>query len=905
MSGTPAGALGILAILLAGPPLRAGEAVKFQHRDFQGPEACAQCHPRHYQEWRGSPHAYSTVDPLVQACNRLALEETGGKIGSFCVNCHAPLGTRTGEVQDALDGKELSALVRSGVSCEVCHKMGPLPPGKPIANAGFELSAGSVFNGPIKDPVSASPSHESAVSDTIDKSPFCGICHDVAHNSALLEKTFAQWSASPYTERIEKCQDCHMLRYSGQAAVGGPYRETLRRHNFPAVTVPLTAFPNRGLQLEQVQEFLRTAIRLAVFPPRAARAGADLEFTVKVKNVGAGHNIPTGISNERQMWIEATVLDSKGATLFASGVLDEHGDLGDRHPGSSVPADPALVSFADRFLDERGEEVTFIWQAARVDERSIKPFEERSATYRAPVPPSLAGQRVRLRVRVLLRPFAPQALRKLGLARLIEKLPIWEMAAFESEDIPVYQVLPRRVEHRVPGDFPDLLSAVDGARDGDTVLVGPGEQVLPRPLDFGGKKIRVRSQKGAELTVLRLRAGPAAAGGSVVVFQGGEGPDSVLEGFTITGGRGTEAGGVRRGGGIYISRSSPTVSANIIIENDAGEGGGIFCRDGRPVIDGNQIHSCRARRGGGLALVGGGELEGVLKLRGCSIQGNIAGERGGGAYLDGGRIAVERCVVAGNIAGAEGGGLSASARTDLAIDRATFAQNRAAAGGALFTEPPATARVTSSILWDNAPPGCAAPACSAAISYSILDQKVEAGSTNKNELPIFFDSMGYWEKQSSPPGDGPGDGTGGAGRTEEIRKWQGGDYRVRPLSPAIDAGDPGAPADPDDSRADMGAYFLEKPLNAFVRADVDGDGQVELRDLALLLQRLCLHRELRCLDAADVNDDGRVDCLDAVSLSLYLILGRPRPAAPFGACGLDPTPGEGLSCEHKADPCRG
>src|SRR6185295_18617117 len=99
-----------------------------------------------------SAHAYSTVDPLVQACNRLALKETGGKIGPFCVNCHAAMATRIGEVRDSLEGKELSPLARAGISCELCHKIRSPGPGKPIANASFEMGAGNVFWGPIASP---------------------------------------------------------------------------------------------------------------------------------------------------------------------------------------------------------------------------------------------------------------------------------------------------------------------------------------------------------------------------------------------------------------------------------------------------------------------------------------------------------------------------------------------------------------------------------------------------------------------------------------------------------------------------------------------------------------------------------------------------------------------------------
>ena len=177
------------------------------------------------------------------------------------MGCHTPLGVRTGELSGDFDARNASPLSQSGVSCEICHKMEAPDEGKPIANASFGLNPGNVFFGRLSNPAGTFQ-HESSSSDFIGQSAHCGSCHDVMHNSALLEKSFAQWSASPFKERANQCQDCHMLRYSGQAAVGGPFRETLRRHNFPAVTIPLIPFPNRGYQEEGVRQFLRTAARM-------------------------------------------------------------------------------------------------------------------------------------------------------------------------------------------------------------------------------------------------------------------------------------------------------------------------------------------------------------------------------------------------------------------------------------------------------------------------------------------------------------------------------------------------------------------------------------------------------------------------------------------------------------------
>jgi hypothetical protein len=882
----------LVAAFVSGAPR--AEEPRSAAAEFQGPEACAKCHPRHYLEWRGSAHAYAAIDPIVIACNKKAARETGGRIGTFCAGCHAPAGVRSGEIRGAGDLESASPVARAGVTCEVCHRMEPPAHGKPIANASFELAAGDVVHGTFADPA-ATPAHASLKSDFIARSDFCGSCHDVIHNGALLEKSFAQWSASVHRERADNCQDCHMLRYSGEAAVGGPFRETLRRHNFPAVSLPLIRFPNRGYQMEEIQAFIRTAARMSVLAPDTVQAGSDLHVTVRVKNSGAGHNLPTGLSNERQMWVEVTVTGEDGSILFRSGHLDGAGDLADGHGGGHA-ADPALVTFSDRFLDADGHEVPFVFQAVSVDERSLRPLEERSAAYRAPVPASLAGKRARVRVRLLFRSFPPRALRELGLASLAKDLPIWEMDSFDSGPIEVVDRAPRKREHRVPADFESIQAAIDALEDGDRVVVGPGEHRILEPIDFRGKSIHLVSRDGPEVTVLRHAGSAAAASASVVVFRGGEGRGAVLEGFTITGGRGTEVDGFRRGGGIHVARSSPTIVRNRIAGNAApgGVGGGISVDGGAPDIRDNVVRGSWAELGGGIAvrLPGGRAV-----LAGNAIEGNRA-RQGGGLYIEAeSHVRLERTLLAGNRA-AEGGAVHLAGGASLDASHITIVHGHATSGpGSIAGGGPESVLVRSSILWANGPiPGAGT------YTHSFLEQAAGTSPTNRTEFPLFVDPTGVWDDSVGPDREGARGLPGpvlGAGR------WIGGDYRLLFGSPAIDGGDPEEPADPDDTRSDAGAFHFEQPLEAFIRGDADGSGAVNALDLAAIAAWPGRGETLPCRDAADLNDDGRVDPLDAAHLAAHLLGRGPPPAAPYPACGLDPTFGEGLSCDAGPNPCRG
>ena len=136
---------------------------------------------------------------------------------------------------------------------------------------------------------------------------------------------------------------------------------------------------------------------------------------------------------------------------------------------------------------------------------------------------------------------------------------------------------------RVPADQPTIQSAINVAAFGDTVLVAPGTYV--ENINFGGKAISVRSESGPQVTIID---GGAAA--SVVVFTSGERRDSVLNGFTLQNGRRVQ--GTSQGGGIMIGAvSSPTITNNVIRNNQACNGGGISIASGSPLIQLNTITS--------------------------------------------------------------------------------------------------------------------------------------------------------------------------------------------------------------------------------------------------------------------------------------------------------------------------
>lgn len=133
-----------------------------------------------------------------------------------------------------------------------------------------------------------------------------------------------------------------------------------------------------------------------------------------------------------------------------------------------------------------------------------------------------------------------------------------------------------------------IQAAIDAAGVGDDIVVLPG--TYNGDLDFMGKAVPVRSSAGAASTII-----DGTGTGPVITFNTGEGSDSVVDGFTITGGNST------LGGGIFASNATPTIRRCIITGNSANAGGGAYHAGGANVAYiGCVFTGNSANQGGGL-----------------------------------------------------------------------------------------------------------------------------------------------------------------------------------------------------------------------------------------------------------------------------------------------------------------
>ena len=337
---------------------------------FQPADVCGSCHEALYAQFQGSMHAQAAVDPLYLYELRLADEQTEGGMGTFCLKCHSPIGDALGETAPpggATDGSTLSEIAKQGVTCDFCHTVSGKAPGR-LGNGSFESDPGVTKRGPYKD--SVSPGHDTAYSEFHTTSEFCGTCHDVNHptNGLALSATYTEWAEGEWAKAGVQCQDCHMTPgpgpsapASGVAATSGPERKAVYEMSFKG---PNGVFGDPST----AEELLKSAAELELVLEGAGAEGADpgdaMRALVKVKNVGAGHYLPTGLTDTRRMWLEVSAVADTGGPVelgrveYRTVFADAQGNHED------VPAWLATAVYSDHRIPPAGiatETIEFTW----------------------------------------------------------------------------------------------------------------------------------------------------------------------------------------------------------------------------------------------------------------------------------------------------------------------------------------------------------------------------------------------------------------------------------------------------------------------------------------------------------------------------------------------------------------
>ncbi|KAA3611069.1 MAG: hypothetical protein D8M58_13920 [Calditrichaeota bacterium] len=397
--------------------------------DFESATTCKGCHPTHYDEWKGSMHAYAFVDPLnTKMRSDLSIKVGKETLGGFCLQCHSPIAVLTGNTEMGFDRGNADPIVMEGITCDVCHlmeKASPTAVGE--AEYHFDVTSGKRYAN-LDQPVK-SAFHKTESKEVFSKSEICLPCHDLINqNGVEAEITFTEWERSPYKSWDIECQGCHMETYSGKAAVNGPERPFLHRHDFVGVDVSLLDdFPNQEKQRQQIEKLLKTALEMEVNVPSSINPDSVLKVDVKVKNTLTGHDVPSSVTFVRQVWLEVSV-SSGGDTIYKSGFFDANGDLKDGHSVLEPGADPNLVIFQSALFN--GGSSADVFTADSIYIGSIAPLEVKKAQYSIFVPQSI-GSELTVNVRLRFRAIPPYILRDID-ESFVKKIPVFDMEAFAT-----------------------------------------------------------------------------------------------------------------------------------------------------------------------------------------------------------------------------------------------------------------------------------------------------------------------------------------------------------------------------------------------------------------------------------------------------------------------------------------
>ena len=265
------------------------------------------------------------------------------KSSTFCGSCHDVTLFNGFRLEEAFSEYRVSPAAAKGITCQDCH-MGKIQ-GKV---SGYDEGPAAV--------VGDVPTKTRKLTSHLFSGPDYPVIHPgiFPHNEkAAAFKTMREWLQFKHKEGwgTDEFEDNLPKDYKFPKAwesVDDRYdaREILNDQ------FELLEFAKRK-RLEVLQNGF--VIREAVVD-RADRRG--LAFRVKVGNATDGHNVPTGFTGERLVWLDVKVRDRDGTVVFQSGDRDPNGDVRDNHSAyvhsGQVERDPYLFSLQSIFVTQNG-----------------------------------------------------------------------------------------------------------------------------------------------------------------------------------------------------------------------------------------------------------------------------------------------------------------------------------------------------------------------------------------------------------------------------------------------------------------------------------------------------------------------------------------------------------------------
>ena len=391
---------------------------------FAGSGVCTFCHSELKDaggndvsidaHWRSTMMANASNDPLWRAkvvsetVRNPALAEV---IEDRCATCHMPMAHNQASADGAptliFDGGFLdnanaySKAAKDGVSCTLCHQIEAANLGKEQSFSGHysiddtTQKPNRVINGPFTNPVMQQQminfsGYTPVYGSHTLNSELCATCHTlftpfVDENGEVAGKfpeqtPYLEWEQSDVS-KTKQCQDCHMPEADGGVVLsnifaGGmrnqPARSPFARHHFVggnAFMMAILAANVATLDLTATKDLFDATAQRAIKQLQNSTAalsitgakvdGGTLEFNVVVENK-TGHKFPTGFPS-RRAWLQVTVKDASGKTVFASGNYKKKGNI------ANGDADSNKTAYEPHYTVITSEDQVQIYETIMVD----------------------------------------------------------------------------------------------------------------------------------------------------------------------------------------------------------------------------------------------------------------------------------------------------------------------------------------------------------------------------------------------------------------------------------------------------------------------------------------------------------------------------------------------------------
>ncbi len=349
---------------------------RYHSEDWTNSTKCKSCHPEIFEQWADSNHKnLVSSNPYYMVQEALAAKDMGEDFRQWCMQCHNPSAVTTKQkatshgmsenilAQEMFDKgatilqndfkKHGNFQLEEGVSCVACHR---ITKADEKGNGSYSLNLTNRKKYPFEDNdsglgewlgekfINSKPNiHKQSYSDDLYKdSKYCASCHNESvpnHRnispSAVGKKivsTYDEWEQSSYNNpndpsKHKSCIDCHMTNMAngefaplkGTSTVGGKVKKDIKVHYFSGSNHFLSGLKSK-VHEDQTIQLLKTSAKLDI-------SFLNGELEVGVKNVGAGHHLPTGVADFRELWLDVEIKDKNGKLIFSSGKLNKSGDL--------------------------------------------------------------------------------------------------------------------------------------------------------------------------------------------------------------------------------------------------------------------------------------------------------------------------------------------------------------------------------------------------------------------------------------------------------------------------------------------------------------------------------------------------------------------------------------------------